>query len=357
MPKRDLPPLSELEPRRVCLVKPSALGDIVQTLPLLAGLRTRWPAAEFSWVVNRSLAGLLARHPHLTEVIPFDRAGRGLSRITGLWQMARRLRERRFDLTIDVQGLFRSGLLTWLTRAGRRVGFASAREGAARFYTEGVPVPTPEVSAVTRYWVLAQAMGCAGSPPRAVLSIGSEERAWARSMLAGLPRPWLVVHPGAQWETKRWPPEKFAAVAHAAQREFGAGVVLVGGPGEATLTAQVRHRLPSATIDLAERTSLLQLAAVCEAADVFLSGDTGPMHLAAAMGTPVVAVFTCTSPVRAGPYGSGHRVVATHVACAASYLKRCGSLVCMSELTAERVWPAVHAALAEAIAARRPKAG
>jgi ADP-heptose:LPS heptosyltransferase len=134
-------------------------------------------------------------------------------------------------------------------------------------------------------------------------------------------------------------------------------VLLVGGPGERALADQIAARLSGPVVNLAEQTRLLELAALLEAADIVCSGDTGPMHLAAALGTPVVAVFTCTSPVRAGPYGTGHRVVATRVACAASYLKRCGSMMCMHELVPDRVWPALDAALRELVRTRPSQAG
>jgi ADP-heptose:LPS heptosyltransferase len=123
--------------------------------------------------------------------------------------------------------------------------------------------------------------------------------------------------------------------------------VLVGGPGEGPLCRQIAEQLGGRVVDLSERTTLLELAAVIAAADVFLSGDTGPMHLAAAVGTPVVSLFTCTSPLRAGPRGNESRIVATQVPCAASYLKRCSLLSCMQELTPDRVWPVLRAALAE----------
>lgn len=358
MPAASDPPLHELQPRRICLVKPSALGDVVQSLPVLAGLRNRWPRAHVTWVVNRSLAGLLDRHPQLDEVIEFDRSGRGWSRAAAMFRMVRRLRREPFDLVIDLQGLLRSGLVARLTRAPRRVGLAGAREGAARFYTDVVPIADVEESAVLRYWRVAAALGCRGGPPRPVLGIGPDERGWVARQLAGLPRPWLVIHPGAQWETKRWPPESFAAVARQAHQARGASVVLVGGPGEGRLAARAAAEIrPCPMVDLSERTSLLQLAAVCEAGDVFLAGDTGPLHLAAAIGAPVVAVFTCTSPRRAGPYGPGNRVVATEVDCAASYLRRCETLACMSELTPGRVGPSVLAALDDAAARPRSRAG
>lgn len=350
-------PLHELTPQRICLIKPSALGDIVQSLPVLTALRSRWPEAYIAWVANRGLSGILRGHPHLDEVIEFDRSPRGWQGWAAVRRLASQLASRQFDLAVDLQGLLRSGLMTLATRAPRRVGLASAREGAAWTYTDSVAVDTLEQSAVTRYWQVARALGCPGDPPQPRLGFTPALRNWARQQLGALPRPIVAIHAGAQWETKRWPPRHFAEVARRAQTEFGASVLLIGGPGEGQLADEIAAGLVGPYANFAERTQLLELAALLEAADVVCSGDTGPMHLAAAVGAPVVAVFTCTSPVRAGPYGSCHRVVATNVDCAASYLKRCSKMICMQELTPDRVWPALRAALSEWAARRQGRAG
>lgn len=352
MPKRDFEPLCELRPKRICVIKPSALGDVVQSLPVLSALRARWPDAHLAWVVNRGLAGIFDRQPELNQVIPFDRSARGLGRIAAVTGLAHQLRHGRFDLAIDLQGLLRSGLMTLATRAQRRVGFADAREGAALAYTDRITVPTRQQSAVDINWLIAQALGCQDPVPPVRLGTGARESVWAEQMLRGLPRPILAIHPGAQWETKRWPAENFAELARQAHAEFRAGVVLLGGPDDVPVCQQLAMDLAAPHVNLAGRTNLLELAAVSSAADVFLSGDTGPMHLAAAVGTRVVAVFTCTSPTRARPYGHGHRVVATGVSCAASYLKTCSTKHCMLELSPRRVWPALAAAFTEANARR-----
>ncbi len=357
MPTPQLPPLLSLDPHRVCLVKPSALGDVVQTLPVLAGLRARWPRAHLAWVVNRSLVGLLARHPQLDEVIPFDRAARGWRRARAALDLARTLRAGRFDLVIDLQGLLRSGLMARATSAPRRVGFATAREGASWCYTDRIQVPSEIVAAVPRYWYLAQALGCVGQPPRAQLGLSPADRAWARQELARLTGPRLAIHPGALWATKRWPVAQFAEVARQAMRARGAGVVLVGGPGEEDLCGDLARQLdPGNTVNLAGRTNLLQLAAVLAEADLVLANDSGPMHLAAAMETPVVALFTCTSPGRAGPHGTTHQTIATQVSCAASYRRTCPTCHCFGELSAARVWPAVDERL-QAVEPSRQRAG
>jgi lipopolysaccharide heptosyltransferase II len=330
-------PLDNLAPRRVCLIKPSALGDVVQALPAFLGLRRRGPRAHIAWVCGSAFTGLLEGCPGLDEVIPFPRNGG----VTGMLGLAHRLWKGRFDLAIDLQGLLRSSLLAWATRASRRVGFASAREGARYLYTDLVPADQKALPAVLANWEAARAFGCTGGPPPVRLGITEKHREQARCWLAALPRPILAIHPGASWPTKRWPPEYFAALVN----RSGASAVLVGGPREKEVGQAVSSRLHVPFLDLTGQTTLLQLAALLESADVMVSNDSGPMHLAAALGAPVLAPFTCTSTLRAGPYGVGHAAVATRVTCAASYRRACSSMVCMSELTPDRLWPSLLALL------------
>jgi len=364
MLKSPQPPPDRLQPRRICLIKPSALGDVVQTLPVLAGLRARWPRAHISWVVNRPLSSLLESVDELDQVIAFDRHLPLSKRPGSLVRLWHQLRSNRFDLVIDLQGLLRSGLMTRATRAPCRLGMSNAREGATMAYTHAIDVPR-DMPAVERYWRLARALGCEGQPPALAPKPSSSDWNWVQQELADLPRPWLAIHPGAQWETKRWGIERFAEVARMAFDHYATGTIILGGPDETELCGQFEHCLRESSpegnrlplVNLAGRTSLNRLAAVSAMTDIFLSGDTGPMHLAAAMGTPTVAVFTCTSPFRAGPHGAGHRVVATAVSCAASYLKTCPTLHCRDELTPRRVWASLDASLRQLFPSRTRHAG
>ena len=339
--------LLEIDARRICLIKPSALGDVVQTLPLLPVLRERFPAARISWVVSASLAPLLEGHPHLDEIISFHRKGAASSGLELLCE----LRQREFDLVFDLQGLLRTGVMTAATRAAIRVGLQSAREGAGLACNCVLPESGRRVPAHARYWRVAEALGLGDREPRTDLALGPEVQAWAAEGLAGLGRPVLVIHAGARWVTKRWPVEKFAAVAAKASRRFGAAVVLVGSPDEQPTSDQLQQVLqrlaPAASVrNLTGRSTLKQLAAVLQRADLVLANDSGPMHLAAGLGRPVVGIFTCTSPLRSGPAGQQHELPATGLPCGASYRKRCPyrgrkHLACMDELATERVWQAV----------------
>jgi lipopolysaccharide heptosyltransferase I len=347
MPSRS--PLAEYDARRVVLIKPSALGDIVHALPVLTALRRRYPSAHLTWVVNRTYEPLLRGHPDLDATLPFDRGAsragwrRGACNYVSFF---RELRRRRFDLAVDLQGLLRSGLMVAATGAGRRVGLATAREGAAWFYTDVVPVPCPSaIHAVDRYGLVAEALGAGAGPKAFRVPVGAEARAWAEEALRDCPRPWLMVGVGSRWPTKRWPPEHFATLTALAQARFGGTAVFVGGPDEAPLAEAVRAALAGPARNFSGRTSLPQLAGLLDRADVMLANDTGPLHLAAALGRPVVAPYTCTRVALTGPYGAFERAVETKVWCAGSCVKRCARMECMAELTPQRLWPVLHEVL------------
>lgn len=341
MPRTDL---LGLRPQRVCLIKPSSLGDIVHALPVLSSLRALWPDAHLAWVVNRSLRGLLDGHPDLDEVIAFDRSALGL-RPDGIASVSRflvDLRRRQFDLTIDLQGLLRSGIMALATGAPIRVGLADAREGSRYFYTHRVASPGSESHAVDRLLAVAGVFGAETMPPKFRVAVGPEDEAWADSTLASVPSPRLAVNVGARWLTKRWPPGHFAEVARRAVRERGAGLVLVGSPEDRSLVDELKAGLGTVdALDLCGLTSLPRLAAIASKVEVFLSNDTGPLHLAAATGSKVLGVYTCTSPERTGPHGPAARSVRSCVWCAPSYVKTCPRLECMAELTPARVWMAL----------------
>lgn len=346
---RNRLPLSEYPAERIALIKPSSLGDIIHALPVLTALRRRYPHAHITWVVNRGYASLLQGHRDLDEVLPFDRRAsqRGWRAAARSWlNFLRELRQRRFDLAIDLQGLLRSAVMMAATRAERRVGLDTAREGASWTYTDVLAVGERNaVHAVDRSWRVAEALGVGAGPKEFHIPLTDEARNWAEDVTCGYPRPWLMLAPGARWKTKRWPPEYFAELACRFWDHFGGSVFFVGGDEERAAASAVRQRLCGPARDLTGQTTLPHLAAVLARADMMLANDTGPLHLAAALGRPVVAPYTCTTVRRSGPYGCERGAIATTVACAGSYRKRCSHRRCLAELTPERVWPTLFAAL------------
>lgn len=339
--------LSKLDVRRICIIKPSALGDVVQSLPVLPLLRLRFPDSHLAWVINQELSDLVSGHPALNAVIPFDRHG-GLS---DWWRLLRQLRASRFDMVIDLQGLFRTGIMCLATAAPLRIGLQTAREGSGLTCHHILRDTSTQVPAHRRVWRLAEELGLGDLTPETDINIPNTDRAWAAKVRANSSGPLLVIQPGTRWQTKQWPIRHFAEVARRAMKQLGMSVIVIGSRNENAdaqgLVDLVKQVMPRGDIrSLAGKTSIKQLAALLQQAELVLSNDSGPLHLAAGLGTPVVGVFTCTSPIRSGPPGNHHQLVSTHLPCAGSYCKKCpqrgvGYLACFEELTPERVWQAV----------------
>jgi lipopolysaccharide heptosyltransferase II len=302
-------------------------------------------------VVNEELAPLVEPTGLVDEIVRFPRRRFRMgdrSSAQGVVSWMRSLRERRFDVTIDLQGLFRSALMCWSSRAPVRIGLASAREGAPFIYTHIVDDRPADRQAVDRYWSVADVLGMGAFPKSFPLNLSSAERQVAQVRLCSLPTPRVAIHPGAKWATKRWPAERFAQAVDAALGQRVGSVVILGGPGEEGLAEIVAHHLRRPFVQLTGQTNLRQLAAILEAVDLLVTNDSGPMHLAAALGTPTVSVFTCTSPTRSGAFGPGHTFVQTNVPCRGSYRKNCSHLSCMKELSADRLVPLLTESLRQA---------
>jgi lipopolysaccharide heptosyltransferase I len=345
--------LESLDPERICIVKPSSLGDVVHALPILSALRSRWPHSKITWVVNRGYHDVLRGHSDLDDVLLFDRPRGGIDEravaaMLALWQ---RLRDDHYDLTIDLQGLLRSGLLVAATRSPVRVGPADAREGARWLYTDRVDAPRRRMHAVDRALRFGAAFGAPAVEPQFRLPIGPDDHRWAEAQLAAVPWPRLILTMGARWLTKRWPPEHFAEIGNRAASEYGATLLAVGSAEDRPLVDAVRRHLVAAEIlDFCGRTRLKQLAALALQCDLMISNDTGPLHLAAAAGARVLGIYTCTNPTLTGPYGPHAATVQSCVWCAPSFIRTCRRLDCMSELSPDRVWPVVKEQLERALA-------
>ena len=330
--------------RRILLIKPSSLGDIVHALPTLAALRTRFPWASVTWAVKRQWVGLVERAVGVDQIVTLDGGLRGwLAQVPAI-------RAVRFDLVIDLQGLFRSAILAWLSGCSRRVGFATGREGSPLFYTERVPVPTVHMHAVDRYLLVAEALGASmPAPPDFRFREREQDARLLREVLLreGLApdRPWLAMNVSARWVTKRWPAEHFARTADLLTREGLGPVVFIGGLSERQDSARVRSMMQTNAVDLTGQTEVGLLPTLLRQAVALVTNDSGPMHIAAAVGTPVVALFGPTDPVRTGPYGTGHAVLTHDLACRPCLKRRCHYTVpmaCLSGVTPELVVEAVR---------------
>ena len=344
------PPARAPAARRILIIKPSSLGDVIHALPVLAALRAARPHAHIAWLLSNSFVPLLEHHPLLDQVIPFDRARYGRiwrspSALGAFWQFVARLRREHFDLVVDLQGLVRSGLLGVLGGVPHRLGFADAREGAWLFYSRRVRVPAQCSHAVDRNLHLVRSLGIGSGPARFPLAITPAERNAARRLLAraGGATPFTAVIPGTRWESKRWPAERVAALI---DRLCEAGLgpcVLLGSPADRARADAVCAACSAPVVDLVGRTSLRELTALIEAAARVVCQDSGPMHIAAALGKPTVAVFGPTNPRRTGPYSSAAVVVRQELPCMPCYRRTCplGHHDCMKRLDVARVFEQV----------------
>ncbi|MEM8873013.1 MAG: lipopolysaccharide heptosyltransferase II [Planctomycetota bacterium] len=310
------------EPRRILMIKPSALGDIVHALPVLRLLRKRYPEATIAWLVNPAFADLLDGHPDLDRIILFRR-----KRIGATPALIRELRQFKPDVTIDLQGLIRTGFLALSSGAHRRIGFGYARELAGLAYSQRVGGRQDSRHAVERYLDVAEQLDCGRGPVEFVLPEAPLD----------LPtRPYAVLIPGTNWATKRWPVEQFAVLADQL-RERGLTIVASGSPGERPLADAVR-----ADINLAGETSIKQLVTLLRHAVVAVTNDSGPMHIAAAVDTPLLAAFGPTDPRRTGPFARLDDVVRLTLPCAPCLSRNCVHQTCLQTLSAERVLPMVQ---------------
>ena len=353
-------PLRLDDARRILLIKPSALGDVVHALPVAATLGRRYPHGRLDWLVEEEAADIVRGHPAVSEVVVSGRR-RWMAALRGARQIGRtlgeirrfvaELRDRRYDVVVDLQGLFKSALYVLATGAPVRVGFAEGREGSPWVLTHRVAAPPQPVHAVDRYLALAAAVGAAEPVREFHIALTPEARAAAESVLGGSARPRVVLHPAARWRTKLWEAERWRALAASLLAE-GVGVFVTGGRGDEALAAEIGAGLSPAPLSLAGRLSLKELAAVLGAADLMVTVDSGPMHMAAAMGTPVVALFGATDPLRTGPLGPG-TVLRRPLACSPCLDRRCRIADvhrCMRDLGVEEVLRAVR----ELLRARAP---
>jgi lipopolysaccharide heptosyltransferase I len=341
----------------ILIIKPSALGDICHALPVLGFLRSRFPKAHLAWLVNRSFAPLLSGKIGLDELIVFDRGAftKGWSAGLKSWRdMATSLRGKRWDLVLDLQGLARSGLMTWLAKSSQRWGLSDAREGSRLAYTRCLKVPLGDTHAVERYWLFAQALGAIEKPQHFGLALPGEAVIKAEVLMAGMPRPWFVIAPGARWVTKRWPPESFARVVDGLIENHGGSAFIVGAPDEMELGNRLSENMKALHANLTGKTSLLEMAGILGQADLVLANDSGPLHVAVALNRTVVSPFFCTKPNLTGPYGQKEGTIWTPRACRGTLVRKCPtSMECFGELD----WREVHRVAERVLAKSNERAG
>jgi heptosyltransferase I len=356
--------------RKILLIKLSAVGDVIHTIPVLNKLRRRYPSAQLDWLVTPAIAELLRHNPAITNVIEFAREDWSRpwtpAPFVSYTRLAAKLRANAYDLVVDMHGQFRTAVFALATGAPVRIGFdrprarvwdasprtfsaearkhawQGAREGSWLAYTDHIPVPTLDQHAVDRYLSVGPILGFEEGPPDFSFPIPPAASANIESLLrrhdiAGAPL--VVMAPGTIWETKHWGTDKFAEVArHFLQKGFA--VALMGSRRERTVCEEVA-RLAPGSVDVAGETTLTELAALVRRSAISVTNDSGPMHLAVALGRPVVSVFGPTDPIWIGPYGRADAVLRAGVPCSPCLLRQLSRCrydhVCMENVSAPAV--------------------
>jgi len=313
--------------KNILIVKLSAIGDVIHALPVAHALKKQYPEARITWVVEKPAYDLLTNNPDIDEIIIFDKPK--FKSIAGLftngYKLAKSLRTRNFDLAIDLQGLFKSAAISYLSGASKRLVYCNARE-LSHLVGQRIRGQHEEGHVVDRYLDVARYLGCRVDEVVFPIYITNMEEKQAKNIAhhAGLrlENPYIVLAPGTNWPSKCWPPTHFAKLA---DRLYDHNVipVIIGGPNDSRLAREIIANTQVPPIDLTGKTSMKQLAYIIKNSQAFVGGDTGPMHLAVAVGTKVVTMFGPTDPKRNGPYIDTNKVLLAPVTCQGCWQRKC----------------------------------
>jgi lipopolysaccharide heptosyltransferase I len=333
---------------KILILKPSSLGDVIQALPVLRLLKLHFRDAEIHWWIDSSLAPLMEGDPDLAGIVRFERKRwSSPANWPEMFRSIQWLRAQRFDWIIDLQGLLRSGVFGWLARRKFLIGLDNLREGnregARLFYDLAVPTPKG-THAVDRYLSVLPPLGV---PMNASFRWLPERPQVAAAVKAKWPElhavsRWIAIQPGARWDTKRWPVENFTRLAGLlAQKYPGVRFAVFGGAGERQFGEIISSAAPERVLNLCGRTSLTEMIEWLRLCELMVTNDTGPMHVAAALGVPVIALFGPTDPRSTGPYGQLENVIRTGLACSPCFNSTClwaNPLECLIGIPPERVF-------------------
>jgi lipopolysaccharide heptosyltransferase II len=325
------------------------IGDALMSLPAIEALRRSFPQAEIVLVAKPWVSEIYANHPAINRIIKYDSTGehRGAA---GLWRLIKALREESFDAAVLLQNAFHAAWMAWLARIPVRIGFA--RDGRAALLTDAVGTPPPAEYGHQVYYYLellfrAGLIPAVEEVPEVRLAVTAEEKSWAATFQEQLglsgPRFLIGMTPGAAFgPAKRWPPDRFAMLADRLIGHLNADVLILGSAGERPLAEQIGKAMRHTPAIVAGETTLRQLMALLSACRVLVTNDSGPMHLGAALGLPVVAVFGSTDERATGPVGHRARVVKDSAECSPCGLRVCPvDFRCMTDVSVDAVFETV----------------
>ena len=303
---------------KILIVKPSSLGDVIMTLPALSAIRRSYPDATISWLIRPEFSDLIRGNPYLDEIINFDRkflakAVYKPSALAAIFELIKKLRRSKFDVVFDFQGLFRTASLSFLSGSPVRYGLSNSREFAPLFYTHKAPVDPNRHHIVEMFMDMLEFAGIAAKKVEFTLPIDSDAEGYALDILrsSGVEAgQYAVFIPGSAHKDKCWPAENYSRMAEKIDNELGVKIVATGSASEAAIIENIKSKTNVEILNLAGKTNLRQLIYVVKGARLVVSNDTGPGHIAAIMGRPMVMIFGWSNPQRVSAYGRGDTIVA-----------------------------------------------
>lgn len=310
----------------ILVVKLSSLGDLFHTLPAVRQLKVGLDAT-IDWVVQREYVGVVKCFPDVREVIPFDR----FPYFAGLRKFYAEMANRRYDYVVDAQGLMKSAMVALVARGGLRIGPSYHREGSWWLYDRVAGRRNKARHAVEENLDIVKWFGLAPSTAEFPVRFPSRE-------VTGR-RPRVALLPASRWTTKNWPKSCFADVGKRIRAERNASIFLLGSRDDVEACEWIARELGDGVVNMAGKTGLPELGGVLKQMDLLIANDSGPIHMAAAVGTPVLVVFGPTDHVRTGPYGDAHRVVTAKIDCRPCFSRQCRreDVACLSGVTPEHV--------------------
>ncbi len=345
-----------MERRKILVLRLGAVGDVIRTLPAVRALKEHSPSSFVTWIVEEPSRSLLESQPEVDEVILFPRKRwtGGVKSLKGIWgtigemrRFVQDLRRREFNVALDFHGILKSGILSFLSGAPQRIGYdrRSTKEGNFLFSNARVKLPREKIGRFERNLALLKGVGLDLKEFKHRLHVPPDDREYVESFFkaspASLHRPLIAIHPGTSRKAffKRWMPDRYARLSDQLVRELNATVLFTWGDGELDWVEGIRKQMREPSL-LAPRTEFLtQLGEVYRNCDLYIGGDTGPMHVASLMGTPAVVIYGPTDPVENEPFGN-HVKVRKEVGCNPCRDYSCKKLACLKAISTDEVFNA-----------------
>jgi len=345
-----------MDSQKILVLRLSAVGDVIRTLPAVKALKEHRPSSFITWIVEEPSRALLESQPEVDEVILFPRKRwtRGIKSLKGIWAtfgemrgFVKDLRRRKFDIVLDFHGILKSGVLSFLSGSPKRIGYdrRSTKEGNFLFSNVKAMLPQHKVSRFQRNLALLKGMGVEVEGSKYRLHIPPEDREYMGSFFkassAFVNRPLIAIHPGTSRKAffKRWMPDQYAQLADRLVRELNASVLFTWGDEELGWVESIRKQMKEPSLLAPKTESLTQLGELYRNCDLYIGGDTGPMHIASLMGIPAVVIYGPTDPIENEPFGN-HIKVRKEVGCSPCHEYSCKKLDCIRAVSANEVFKA-----------------